>query len=100
MAETRREIPRGNIAEHHCYGGDSIVVWGGITWDGRTDLLVLNQGTLIAQRYRDEILDTQVRLYACAVGDQFILMCSIAVCKQQQHRRCDRNFNCSSSTSR
>ena len=63
-----------NIAEHDRYGGGSIMVWGGISWDGRTDLVVLNQGTLTAQRYRDEILDTQVRLYAGAVGDQFILM--------------------------
>ena len=62
-----------NIAEHDRYGGGSIMVWGGISWDGRTDLVVLNQGTLTAQRYRDEILDTQVRLYAGAAGDQFIL---------------------------
>ena len=36
--------------------------------------MVLNQSTLTAQRYRDEIPDTQVRLYAGAVGDRFILM--------------------------
>ena len=42
-----------NIAEHDRYGGGSIMVWGGISWD--------------------EILDTQVKLYAGAVGDQFIL---------------------------
>ena len=35
---------------------------------------MLNRGTLTGQRYIDSILDTQVRLYAGAVGDQFILM--------------------------
>ena len=42
--------------------------------DGRTDLVVLNRGTLTGQRYIDDILDNQIRLYAAAVGDQFILM--------------------------
>jgi hypothetical protein len=42
--------------------------------DGRTDLVVLNRGTMTGQRYIDDILDNQVRLYAEAVGDQFIIM--------------------------
>jgi hypothetical protein len=50
------------------------MVWGGISWDGRTDLVVLYRGTLTGQRYIDDILDNQVRLYATAVGDQFIIM--------------------------
>jgi hypothetical protein len=37
-------------------------------------MVVLNRGTLIGQPYMDDILDKQVRLYAGAVGDQFILM--------------------------
>jgi hypothetical protein len=49
-------------------------MWGGISWDWRTDLVVLNRGTLTGQRYIDDILDNEVRLYAGAVGDQFILM--------------------------
>ena len=63
-----------NIAEHDRYGGGSIMVWGGISWDGRTDLIVLDRGTLTAQRYRDEILNTHVRLYAGAIGNGFIFM--------------------------
>jgi hypothetical protein len=35
---------------------------------------VLNRGTLTGKRYIYDILDNQVRLYAGAVGDQFILM--------------------------
>jgi hypothetical protein len=50
------------------------MVWGCISWDGRTDLVLLNKGTLTGQRYIDDILDNKVRLYAGAVGDQFILM--------------------------
>jgi transposase len=38
------------------------------------DLVVLNRGTLTCQRYIDDIIDSQHRLYAGAVGNQFILM--------------------------
>ena len=44
-----------NIAEHDRYGGGSVMVWGGISWDGCTDLFVLHRGTLTAQRYRYDI---------------------------------------------
>lgn len=63
-----------NIAEHDRYGGGSVMVWGGISWDGRTDLLVLGRGMLTGERYRDEILDAHVRLYAGAIGENFVLM--------------------------
>ena len=63
-----------SIAEHDRYGGGSVMVLGGISWDGRTDLCVLHRGTVIAQRYRDDILDVHIRPYAGAVGDSFILM--------------------------
>ena len=54
--------------------GGSVMVWGGISWDGRTDLCVLHCGALTAQRFRDDILDVHVRPYAGAIGDPFILM--------------------------
>lgn len=50
------------------------MVWGGISLEGRTDLHVLNQGTLTAVRYRDEILRPIVRPYAGAVGPGFLLV--------------------------
>jgi hypothetical protein len=50
------------------------MVRGGINWDRRTDLVVLYTGILTGQRCIDDILANQVRLYAGAVGDQFILM--------------------------
>ena len=47
------------------------------TWDpaqGKTDLHVINNGTLTALRYVSEILDVYVRPYAGAFGENFILM--------------------------
>jgi len=40
----------------------------------RTELHVINNGTLTAQRYRDEILAVHVRSYAGAIGPFFLLM--------------------------
>ena len=50
------------------------MVWGGISYEGRTDLYVINGGTLAALWYRDEILDPIVRPLAGAIGDNFILV--------------------------
>ena len=38
------------------FGGGSVMVWAGICHDGRTQLKIV-QGTLIAVKYRDDILD-------------------------------------------
>ena len=61
-----------NIVQHDRFGGGSVMVWGGISLEGRTGLHVLNQGTLTAVRYRDEILRPIVRPYAGAVGPGFL----------------------------
>lgn len=63
-----------NVAEHDRYGGGSIMVWGGISLRGKTDLHIIENGTLTGLRYRDEILDVYVRPYAGAIGPDFILM--------------------------
>lgn len=62
------------IAEHDRWGGPSVLVWGGICYDGTTDLYVIDNGALTGVRYRDEILDGIVRPFAGAVGDTFVLM--------------------------
>ena len=49
----RKRFQAGNIAEHDRYEGGSVMVWAGISWDGRTDLVVLNRGTLTAVHRRD-----------------------------------------------
>ena len=50
------------------------MVWGGISYEGRTDLYVINEGKLTILRYRDEILDPIVKPFPGAIGDNFILM--------------------------
>ncbi|MCI4378174.1 hypothetical protein PGIGA_G00212910 [Pangasianodon gigas] len=77
-----------NIVQHDRFGGGSVMFWGGISMEGRTDLYRLDNGTLTAIRYRDEILGPIVRPYAGAVGPGFLLVHDYArphvarVCRQ------------------
>ena len=61
-------------AEHDRFGGGSVMVWAGISAQGKTDLHVIDNGTMTALRYINEILDVYVRPYTGAVGENFILM--------------------------
>uniref|UniRef100_A0A1A7YAS8 Transposase Tc1-like domain-containing protein n=2 Tax=Iconisemion striatum TaxID=60296 RepID=A0A1A7YAS8_9TELE len=63
-----------NVVQHDRFGGGSVMVWGGISMEGRTDLYCLGNGALTAIRYPDEILEPFVRPYADAVGPGFLLM--------------------------
>ncbi|GFU58955.1 transposable element Tcb2 transposase [Trichonephila clavipes] len=56
------------------FGGGGVLVYGGISIDGRTCLYIIRDGPLTARRYRDEILRPIVVPYAAAIGDDFILM--------------------------
>ncbi|GFS96114.1 transposable element Tcb2 transposase [Trichonephila clavipes] len=56
------------------FGGGGVLVYGGISIDGRTDLYIIRDGPLTARRYRDEILRPIVVPYAAEIGDDFILM--------------------------
>ncbi|KAI4883140.1 hypothetical protein NFI96_020584, partial [Prochilodus magdalenae] len=77
-----------NIIQHDWFGGGSVMVWGGIFLDRRTDLYRLDNGTLTAIRYQDEILGPVVRPYAGAVGPGFLLVHNnarphvVRVCRQ------------------
>ena len=62
------------VAEHDRFGGGSVMVWAGLSAQGKTDLHVIDNGTLTALRYVSEILDVYVRPYAGAFGENFILM--------------------------
>ncbi|GFT85668.1 transposable element Tcb2 transposase [Trichonephila clavipes] len=55
-------------------GGGGVLVYGGISIDGRTCLYIIRVGPLTALRYRDEILRPIAAPYAAAIGDDFILM--------------------------
>ncbi|GFW29828.1 transposable element Tcb2 transposase [Trichonephila clavipes] len=75
----RREVrgSRNNPAFVHesvRFGGGGVLVSGGYSIDGRTDLYTIQDGPLTARRYRDEILRHIVVPYAAAIGDDFILM--------------------------
>lgn len=63
-----------NMVEHDHFGGGSVMVWGGISIAGHTDLHVFARGGVNAQRYLNEVLIPIVRPYAGAVGDNFVLM--------------------------
>ncbi|GFX11645.1 integrase catalytic domain-containing protein [Trichonephila clavipes] len=68
---------RNNLAfvpESVRFGGGGVLVYGGISIDGRTDLYIIRDGPLTARRYRDEILRPIVVPYAVAIGDDLILM--------------------------
>ncbi|GFW91445.1 transposable element Tcb2 transposase [Trichonephila clavipes] len=56
------------------FGGGGVLVYGGISIDGCTDLYIIRDGPLTTRRYRDEILRPIVVPYAAAIGDDFILM--------------------------
>ncbi|GFT82543.1 transposable element Tcb1 transposase [Trichonephila clavipes] len=63
-----------NIIEHHAIRGGSIMVWAGISLGYRTDLHIYKRGSVTIVRYRDEVLEPILRLYAAAVGPNFVLM--------------------------
>ncbi|GFU01844.1 transposable element Tcb2 transposase [Trichonephila clavipes] len=56
------------------FGGGGVLVYGGISNDGRKDLYIIRDGPLTARRYRDEILRPIEVPYTTAIGDDFILM--------------------------
>ena len=62
------------VAEHDRYGKGSVMIWAGISMQWKTDLHTIENGTLTAVRYVNEILDVYVRPYAGAIGADFILM--------------------------
>ena len=62
------------MVERHSFGGGGIIVWVVISLGGHTDLYMFHGGNLTGVRYRDEILYAYVRLYAAAIGNDFILM--------------------------
>ncbi|GFV60921.1 transposable element Tcb2 transposase [Trichonephila clavipes] len=62
------------VQESVRFGGGGVLVYGGISIDGRTDLYIIRDGPLTARRYREEILKAIVVPYAAAIVDDFILM--------------------------
>lgn len=63
-----------NISPRDSFYGGSIMVWGGITRESHTDLVVFNRGTVTAARYVEEVLSQHVVGFARNFGPGFILM--------------------------
>ncbi|UYV78224.1 GGPS1 [Cordylochernes scorpioides] len=63
-----------NIREIDSFRGGSLLVWAGISSSRRTPLHIFSRGTLTAQRYRDEILETYLRPYRDQIGHNLIFM--------------------------
>lgn len=63
-----------NIVGTVSYGGGSVMVWGGISMEARTDLVLVNDGRLTANRYITNILEPHVVPFAPFIGDDFVLM--------------------------
>ncbi|GFT92910.1 transposable element Tcb2 transposase [Trichonephila clavipes] len=63
-----------NIKERHHYGGPGVLVWGGIMLNGRTELHIFDKGSVIGERYCEEVILPHVRLFRGAFGPYFIFM--------------------------
>jgi transposase len=63
-----------NFSERLSFNGRSIMVWGGFSWEARTQLVFIERGTLTAHRYIEEVLQDHVVGFAQLAGDGFIFM--------------------------
>ncbi|GFX62044.1 transposable element Tcb1 transposase [Trichonephila clavipes] len=70
-----------NIIERDRYGGHGVLVWGGIKLGSRTDLHIVDAGSVNETRYCNEILLPYVRLFRGAMGLQFLFMDDNAPCQ-------------------
>lgn len=62
------------ISERVQYGGGSVHVWAGISSEGRTELVAIENGTLTRQRYAQKILNEYAGPYLANMGDGSMLM--------------------------
>jgi hypothetical protein len=56
------------------FGNGFVMVWGGISIDDKSDLVVIRNGALNARRYIDEMRQTQIPPRAHAGGENFVLI--------------------------
>lgn len=66
--------PAGNIVQLDRFGGGSVMVWGVISLEGRTDLYWLENISLTFIWYWDEILEPKVRPYASVDAQHIVLV--------------------------
>ncbi|GFW48647.1 transposable element Tcb2 transposase [Trichonephila clavipes] len=58
----------------HHYAGPGVLVWGGIMLNGRTELHIFDRGSVIGDRYCEEVLLPHVGLFRGAISPDFIFM--------------------------
>ncbi|GFW33485.1 transposable element Tcb2 transposase [Trichonephila clavipes] len=63
-----------NITKRYHFPSRGVMVWTDIMMDGCIDLHFFDTGSVTAQRYRDEFLESYVRLFQGAVCPDFIFM--------------------------
>lgn len=63
-----------NIRETTLFNGGSVMVWGGISFTAKTDLVSLRGGSLNSRRYITDILSEHVIPFAPYIGNNFLLM--------------------------
>ncbi|GFT37079.1 transposable element Tcb2 transposase [Trichonephila clavipes] len=68
-----RYLP-SNVREIDHYNSRGLMVWTGITLDGRQHLRVFQRYTVSAVMYRDEALEPYILFFRGAVGPDFILI--------------------------
>ncbi|GFX59496.1 transposable element Tcb2 transposase [Trichonephila clavipes] len=69
-----------NIIERDRYGGRDVLFWGGIVLGSRTDLHIVDAGSVNGIRYCNEILLPYVLHFRGAMGLQFLFMDDNAPC--------------------
>lgn len=62
------------IEEKVAYGGGSVHVWAGISAESRTELVLIENGTLTARRYVEEILNEYVGPFMANMGENPVFM--------------------------
>lgn len=62
------------IAERLAFGGGSVMAWGGISFQARTELVFILNGTLNAHRYITEILEDHVVPFMGFLGENATFM--------------------------
>ncbi|KAL3277559.1 hypothetical protein HHI36_012903 [Cryptolaemus montrouzieri] len=63
-----------NIRQTENFGGGLLRVWGGISFHSRTELVLVNKGTMTAARYIADILEPRVVPFGPLNGENFIYM--------------------------
>jgi hypothetical protein len=63
-----------NFVPNVNFGGGSVMVWGAISMQGRTELVSLYGARMTTVRYITDILDSHVILYGPFIGPDFVYM--------------------------